>query len=202
MALEGPPRLGELAGHDPARGRAWTDYSVPELIDHLVGTHHAYLVGGMPRLLELGRRLVSVEDASLPRLEAVMQVLGKLDEELGPHLLTEEEVLFPWCRRLLAGEPVGDWVTARLHCMQREHRGTVALLDELRRLTDGFAVRADASAEAREFLGGLAGFEADTRLHVLKEEDVLFPAVSALAERAAQYDVDHGRREGRPCTGA
>lgn len=91
-------------------------------------------------------------------------------------------MLFPWCRRLLAGEPVGDWVDARMHCMRREHRNTGFLLDELRRLTDDFAVPADASPEARDFLVGLAGFEADTRLHVHKEEDVLFPAISALTQ--------------------
>lgn len=182
MALEGPPRLGELAGHDPARGQAWTDYTIPELIDHLVATHHAYLVHELPRVMELGRNLVSAGDNSVPQLEAVMQVLDKLDEELGPHLLTEEEVLFPWCRRLLAGEPVGDWVTARVRCMRREHGNTASLLDELRRLTDDFAVPAGASPQGREFLVGLAGFEADTRLHVRKEEDVLFPAVSALAQ--------------------
>ena len=174
--MEGPPRLGDLAAGDGARGRSWTEYGIAELIEHLVATHHAYLVSEVPRLVELGTRLV-VEDAALPHLDRVRSVLDQLDVELGPHLATEEEVLFPWCRRLLAGEPVADWVAARVRCMRRDHVATESSLDELGRLTDNFAVPAGASPECRAFLVGLAGFVADTRLHIHKEEDVLFPAL-------------------------
>lgn len=179
MAVDGPPRLGDLARENPARGRSWTEYGVTELIEHLVATHHAYLVTELPRLLALGEKVVAGHGGSLPDLAAVLKVLGRLDEELGPHLATEEEVLFPWCRRLKEGEPVGDWVAARVRCMRRQHLDTEGLLDELRRLTGAFAVPAGASEDHRAFLAGLAGLDADTRLHIHKEEDVLFPAVLA-----------------------
>lgn len=174
--MDGPPRLADLAVGDEARGRSWTEYGIAELIEHLVTTHHAYLVSEVPRLLELGARL-AVEGAPLQHLDAAMTVLDQLDEELGPHLATEEEVLFPWCQRLLAGEPVGDWVAARVRCMRRDHVATESLLAELGRLTDNFAVPDSATPACRAFLVGLAGFVADTRLHIHKEEDVLFPAL-------------------------
>ncbi|MEW6470826.1 MAG: hemerythrin domain-containing protein [Actinomycetota bacterium] len=174
MALERPPRLGDLNRDDPARGPSWTEYSVSELIDHLVGTHHAYLVRELPRLLELGHKILASQREALPDLATVMDRLERLDEELGPHLATEEEVLFPWCRRPHDGEPVGDWVSARIRCMRRQHLDTGTLLDDLRRLTGDFAVPADASPDYRGFLVGLDGFEADTRLHIHKEEDALF----------------------------
>ncbi len=180
--LEGPPRLGEL-GAGSVRARSWTEFDVPELLDHLVTAHHAYLVREVPRLVELGSKLVASEGDWLVHGQACTEILDRLDQELGPHLATEEEVLFPWCRRLHGGEPVGDWVVARLRCMYRDHVHTAALLDELRRLTGGFAVPIDASQEHRAFLVGLAGLEADTRLHIHKEENVLFPAVLALAAR-------------------
>jgi regulator of cell morphogenesis and NO signaling len=189
--MEGPPRLGDLLRDNPSRGRSWTDYSVTELIDHLVATHHAYLVNEVPRLVELGEKILAAEGASLPHLAAVMETLNRLDEELGPHLATEEEVLFPWCRRLEAGEPVEDWVATRVGCMRRQHRDSEVLLDELRRLTGDFAVPPDASPEYRALLFGLAGFDADTRLHIHKEEDVLFPAVLAgVGDGAARRSVD------------
>jgi regulator of cell morphogenesis and NO signaling len=187
--MEGPPRLGDLARENPARGRSWTDYGVTELIEHLVATHHAYLVIELPRLVELGEKVLAADGGSLPHLPAVLKVLGTLDEELGPHLVTEEEVLFPWCRRLQDGEPLGDWVVARLRCMRRQHVDTGALLDDLRRLTGSFAVPPDASPEYRSFLLGLAGFDADTRLHIHKEEDVLFPAVLAGVTQGAAPDT-------------
>lgn len=127
--LEGPPRLGDLAARAGARGRSWTEYGIAELIEHLVATHHAYLVSEVPRLVELG------------------------------------------ARRCLGG--------ARVRCMRRDHVATESLLDELGRLTDNFAVLAGTSPECRAFLVGLAGFVADTRLHIHKEEGVLFPALLA-----------------------
>lgn len=195
MTIEGPPRLGDL--RDGRRGRSWTDYGVTELIDHLVGTHHAYLVTEFPRLLDLGEQLLAAEAEAFPELPAVLDRLDRLNEELGPHLLTEEEVLFPWCRRLEAGEPVDDWVTARVHCMHRQHVDTEALLDDLRRLTDNFAVPAGASPEHRAFITGMAAFDADTRLHIHKEEDVLFPAVTR-ASRQGECQDPPGQAGGLP----
>lgn len=71
---------------------------------------------------------------------------------------------------------MGDWVSARVRCIRRQHLDTATLLDDLRRLTDNFAVPAGASPDHRAFLARRAGFEADTRLHIHEEEDVLFPA--------------------------
>jgi regulator of cell morphogenesis and NO signaling len=71
--------------------------------------------------------------------------------------------------------------------MHRDHVNTTSLLGELRRLTDNYVLPDSrsvdsGSVDSRTFLVGLADFDADTRLHIHKEEDVLFPAVLATAQ--------------------
>jgi len=59
------------------------------------------------------------------------------------------------------------------------------LLADLRRLTDGYRVPDDGRARYRALHEGLAELEADTHLHVHKENNVLFPAAVALEQAAA-----------------
>ena len=69
--------------------------------------------------------------------------------------------------------------------MLAEHDRVGELLAELRRLTDGYRPPADGCASYRACYAGLAELEADTHLHVHKENNVLFPAVVRLEERLA-----------------
>jgi regulator of cell morphogenesis and NO signaling len=67
--------------------------------------------------------------------------------------------------------------------MMREHDRAGELLAELRALTNGYRVPDDGCASYRACYEGLAGIEADTHLHVHKENNVLFPAVVELEQQ-------------------
>jgi len=58
-----------------------------------------------------------------------------------------------------------------------------ALLRDLRSLTGDFTVPDDGCASYRALFDGLEELEADTHLHVHKENNVLFPRVVLLDER-------------------
>ena len=98
--------------------------------------------------------------------------------------MKEEQVLFPMIRELAgAAEP------PEFHCgslqnpisvMLAEHDRAGDLLTTLRSLTDGYVAPADGCASYRALYAGLAELEADTHLHVHKENNLLFPAVVAL----------------------
>ena len=64
-----------------------------------------------------------------------------------------------------------------IRVMVREHDRAGELLARLRTLTNGFAPPADACASYRALYVALEELEADTHLHVHKENNVLFPAV-------------------------
>ena len=66
-----------------------------------------------------------------------------------------------------------------------EHDRAGELLARLRSLTDGYVAPADGCASYRALYDGLAALEADTHLHVHKENNVLFPAVLERSRRTA-----------------
>jgi regulator of cell morphogenesis and NO signaling len=68
--------------------------------------------------------------------------------------------------------------------LEHDHAGT--LLDDLRAITGGYAAPDDACASYRALYAGLAALDEDTRLHVHKENNVLFPAVLRTEQRLVE----------------
>ena len=90
-------------------------------------------------------------------------------------------MLFPLVRRLCAGTPAPAPmpVGRPIAVMLAEHDRAGGLLARLRALTDGYTTPDDGCASWRAFYTGLAELEADTHLHVHKENNLLVPAVVA-----------------------
>ncbi len=151
------------------------------LVDHLEATHHAYLREVLPRLAELADKVAGVHGANHPELATVAHLVHELRADLEPHLLREERVLFPMIRELATAT-----ASPHFHCgslsnpirvMLTEHDTVGDLLAQLRASTDSYRVPDDGCASYQALYSGLAELEADTHLHVHKENNVLFPAV-------------------------
>ena len=67
--------------------------------------------------------------------------------------------------------------------MLREHDELGSLLRSLRAVTGDFTVPDDGCASYTALFEGLEQLEADTHLHVHKENNVLFPRVVLLEQR-------------------
>lgn len=160
--------------------------TLSELIDHIEGTHHAYVRRELPRLVEMADRLSTKHGLRDPRLPEVADTVQALAQEMADHMRKEEQILFPLVR--LIEQDVRDG----FHCgsignpirvMEAEHESAGRALTRLRELTDGFTPDANACNTHRAFLAGLAEFEQDLHRHVHKENNILFPR--ALAKAAA-----------------
>lgn len=151
------------------------------LVDHLEATHHAYLRGALPRLVALADKVAGVHGANHPELTAVAALVHELRADLEPHLLKEERVLFPMIRDLAAASTAPTFQCGTLmnpiRVMLAEHDTVGELLAEVRAKTDEYQVPDDGCASYQALYAGLAELEADTHLHVHKENNVLFPAV-------------------------
>ncbi|MEO6651336.1 MAG: iron-sulfur cluster repair di-iron protein [Ilumatobacteraceae bacterium] len=163
---------------------AWATMDVGEMIDHLESTHHQYLWAELPRLSALADRVVSVHVERHPELADVAACYATLRADLEPHLTREEQALFPMARELAAAEtaptlPFGS-ATNPISVLLAEHDVVGELLAQLRELTNGYQTPADGCASSAALFTGLGELEADTHLHVHKENNVLFPAVVAL----------------------
>lgn len=176
--------LNRVSDTEPGVGAEdWTAMPPTDLVDHLEATHHAYLRGALPRATALADKVASVHAERHPELVVVAQLVAELRAELEPHLLKEERILFPMIRELGAATQ-----TPQFHCgslanpirvMAFEHDHAGDLLARLRASTAGYAVPDDGCASYRALYVTLAELEADTHLHVHKENNVLFPAVLA-----------------------
>lgn len=167
----------------------WASMPPEVLVDHLEATHHAYLHAELPRLTELADKVASVHGERHPELVGVRATYAELRADLEPHLMKEERVLFPLIRELVASagtaEPhCGSLETGPIRVMMMEHDRAGELLAELRLRTGGYEVPDDGCASYQALYEGLAELEADTHLHVHKENNVLFPAVIALEHAA------------------
>lgn len=72
--------------------------------------------------------------------------------------------------------------------MEHEHIVVGELLEQLRTLTHGYQAPEGTCASTQALMAGLAELEADTHLHVHKENNHLFPAVTAIEERLTVGD--------------
>ncbi len=177
--------LNQAAG--PARPEAWASMGPAELVDHLESTHHAYLHAELPRIEALLEKVEGVHGGRHPELAFVKVTFDELAMELAPHLAKEERVLFPMVRELAAAP--ADGAAPSFHCgslanpirvMLVDHDRAGELLERLRSLTSGYEPPPDACASYQALYAALAQLEADTHLHVHKENNVLFPAVLEL----------------------
>jgi regulator of cell morphogenesis and NO signaling len=167
----------------------WIGMSPPELVDHIEATHHRYLKQELPRLSELAAKVSRVHGEKYPDLIRVAEIYGEIRADLEPHLIKEEEVLFPMIRMLASATSRPEFhcgtISNPIAVMEQEHIAVGALLEQLRVLTRGYQAPEDTCASTLALMAGLAELEADTHLHVHKENNLLFPAVTAMERRFA-----------------
>ncbi|MGM0577666.1 MAG: iron-sulfur cluster repair di-iron protein [Myxococcota bacterium] len=157
----------------------WDDKPLGELIDHILASHHRPLDEELPRLDQMVRRVVTVHgDKDPERLHDLARTFTALREDLTPHMMKEERVLFPWIQSgdgRTAGQPV--------QVMLYEHESAGEMLDRLRELTDGFQPPQGACNTWRALYAGLDELDTSLREHIHLENNILFPR--ALAGEAA-----------------
>lgn len=165
------------------------DGSLSEAVDHLLETHHKYLKEALPRLATLLDKVVNAHVARHPELTTVQELFSELRADLEPHLMKEEQVLFPIIKIL--GTSGGN---ADLHCgsvlnpiriMLTEHEQVQTLFEKIRATTWNFRMPEDGCESYRLLLTGLDELEIDTLLHFQKENEILFPQVLAYEENMA-----------------
>lgn len=178
----------ELAAVTTVEQAEWRTLPPDELVDHLEATHHTYLHDELPRLHALVDKVVGVHGERHPELLDLQQTFEALRADLEPHLMKEEQVLFPMIRELARSATAPAFhcgsLSNPISVMLTEHDRAGDLLARQREIAGGYDPPDDACASFRELYRALAELEADTHLHVHKENNLLFPAVVELERQA------------------
>ena len=150
---------------------SWTERPLGELLDHILEVHHRPLDKELPRLEAMAGKVLDVHGAKDPaRLGELARTVSELRNELEPHMMKEEQILFPWIRSgrgASAGPPI--------QVMMMEHEAAGALLERLRELSSGYQPPEDACATWSALYEGLEALDADLRQHIHLENNILFP---------------------------
>lgn len=167
----------------------WTERSLSELCDHIESTHHAYLREELQPLAAMIAKVASRHGESDPRLDKVVAAFSDLQMELMPHMMKEEQILFPMIRQLECGAEQPHFHCGNLRnpvgMMEMEHDHAGRLLKSIRDLTDDYAAPDWACNTYRAMLERLARLESDMHRHVFKENEILFPRAVALQDQLA-----------------
>ena len=166
----------------------WQEAALPELIRHIVETHHEYIRNEIPRLESLLEQVNERYGKVHPELTAIKLEFGFIAEETLNHMDKEEQVLFPYIEQLEqpsqegvspATTPLGS-VARPVECMRRDHAKAGEEMQRIRELSNDFTAPENASISFRELYEGLRSFEQDLHHHVHLENNILFPRAIAL----------------------
>lgn len=152
-----------------------------ELIDHIVETHHAYLLAELPRLQAMADRVARVHGGHTPSLVKVFNIFCEMADELGGHMMKEEQILFPAIKALNESEMSVLPLDGPVACMLQEHDDAGGALAKMRELTNGFTPPAEACNTYRALFAGLVELEEDLHRHIHLENSVLFPQALAMS---------------------
>lgn len=151
----------------------WQHTPLPELIDHIVETHHAYLRQELPRLHQLLTKVAGRHGLEHSWLKEMQPTFDEMISALFDHMHSEEEHVFPAIRNL--DNNPGASLSEVVDQMEEEHDAAGEALAVLRRLSNDYRPPERACNSFRALLHGLAELEADMHQHIHKENNILFP---------------------------
>lgn len=169
--------------------------SLAELISHIVRTHHVFVRTQIPEIESLIEKVHAKHGENHPELAKIRTVYHGLGEELMPHLMKEENILFPYIERMeesvVAHDPIlpppFGTVANPVRMMEHEHDNAGIALKVLRETSQNFTPPPDACTSFRALYTALANFEKDLHQHIHLENNVLFP-------RAIEMETGKARR--------
>jgi regulator of cell morphogenesis and NO signaling len=185
-----------------AKQPVWQGESLTALAAYIVDGHHFFTKLELSRVSKLFAKVCAQHGANHPELFAAQELWQQLKRELIPHMLKEEQVLFPYIARLeeaaleqcAVAQPFFGTVQNPVRKMTEEHDAAGDLLAELRRATNNYTAPADGCISFQTLYQALLGFEADLHQHIHLENNILFPRAVELEERTAP-ELQHAGSE-------
>jgi regulator of cell morphogenesis and NO signaling len=184
-----------LAGVDQSNeARDFQNTSLPELITHILDTHHVFTKSEMDRLQLLADKVLNAHGRNHPELVHLDELLTRLCDDLKPHMFKEEQILFPYIVALVQAAdqngavPFAPFGTVKnpVRMMMIEHHTAGEILRELRALTSDYKVPADACISYQTLYQAMENFEKDLHQHIHLENNLLFPKALELENALGQ----------------
>ncbi len=167
-----------------ARPLPYNDWNLDFLADYIVNTHHSYVKKTIPDLKNYAEKVAKVHGSHHPELLQINKLAQEVCDEMASHMVKEETVLFPYVKQLVASKNSGngpvkfgnlDTVETPINLMEMEHEVVGNNMDEIRKISNNYALPEDACASYAFLFKTLDEFENDLHIHVHLENNILFP---------------------------
>ncbi|CAM4340273.1 iron-sulfur cluster repair di-iron protein [Cytophagaceae bacterium 50C-KIRBA] len=172
----------------------YQDWSLDFLVDYIVNTHHSYVRNYLPDIQLFAAKVMRVHGDNHPELIQVHQLVEEIADELNPHMMKEEQVLFPFIKALALAQKTQEKLapihfgTVRnpIHMMEMEHEQVGQNFESIRQLTQNYRLPEDACGTYTVLFQMLQAFEEDLHMHIHLENNVLFPQSLELEKRLSE----------------
>lgn len=171
----------------------YSSYTLSQLVDHIVATHHAYVKQESAPLLAYLEKIAAKHGERHPEMRLVRTLFAEIKREMEEHMQKEELILFPRIKEVEQAESeaalvslTSGYVLAPIRMMEAEHDQAGTILAEIRRLTRNFQLPSDACTTYKLSFAMLEAFELDLHQHVHLENNILFPKALALFATPSQ----------------
>lgn len=166
----------------------YADFSLSQLIDHIVNNHHQYVETSIPSLKTYLQKLANVHGERHPELHWIKELFFDAADALTVHLKKEELVLFPYIKAMEEAQanhyhlspPHFGHVHNPIKMMEEDHDAEGERFRTIAKLSNDYTVPADGCQTYKVAFAMLKEFEEDLHTHIHLENNILFPKSIAL----------------------
>ncbi len=183
--------LAALAVSDVSEGEAYNTWDLDFLVEYIVRTHHRYVREAIPAIDAHCDKVVRKHGDRHPEVAKIQSAFKKVAEEMTRHMAKEEMVLFPYIKAMVShaqnGTPLQrphfGTIANPIRMMEAEHESAGNTFDEIRSISNGYSLPADACTTFGVTYKELRQFETDLHKHVHLENNILFPKALKLEQK-------------------
>ncbi|MEP7265872.1 MAG: iron-sulfur cluster repair di-iron protein [Bacteroidota bacterium] len=163
------------------------DYSLCNLIDHIINTHHRYVKENGNLILGHLEKVAQKHGERHPEMIEVASLFKITLRDLEQHMIKEEIILFPRIKTLETNisedDTEGINISTTIKVMETEHEIAGDEMYAIRELTNNYTPPLDACTTYKLSYEELRLFEIDLHQHVHLENNILFPKALKLKRK-------------------
>lgn len=169
----------------------YKEFSLSELIDHIIYTHHQYVENTIPPLKAYLLKLATVHGDRHPELLEIRDLFLEAADALTAHMKKEELILFPYIKAMEEADkshftlsvPHFGHVKNPITMMEDDHDSEGERFRKISKLSDSYTTPADGCQTYKVAYAMLKEFEEDLHTHIHLENNILFPKGISLFEK-------------------
>ena len=169
----------------------YSDWRIDFLADYIVNTHHTYVHKNLGTINEFLDKTVNKHSEKHPELIKISHLFLQVKGELLNHMQKEEQILFPYIKKLTQTEdsetnlttPMFGSIKNPIAMMEQEHEEAGNAFQNIRSLSNNLIPPNDACKTYQITYTLLNEFEENLHLHIHLENNILFPKAISLEEK-------------------